>query len=373
VNAYQDAIKSFELKNNTHKAIIILTPGFPESESDTSCLPERQSFIKALQKADPLIKVIILTFQYPFRKGQYLWNGIEVYAFGGKNKSKLKRAVLWISVWQKLKKLKRRYRIKGLLSFWLGECAFVGHSFARKYNLKHYIWLLGQDAKAGNRYVNYIKPKGDSIIALSDFLAEEFFKNYLILPKHVLPTGVDPDEFDTIPSIRTIDICGAGSLIPLKRYELFIEVVKQVVFYYPDLKVVLIGDGAERSRINALIETYGLKQTIEVTGEIPHKKVLEFMQRSKIFLHTSEFEGFATVISEALYAGAHVVSFCKPMEEKIDQLYIAENIKEMIQIVIELLRNHPESKCVLPYNVDTTARQVLNLFIHEGKANLVKI
>jgi hypothetical protein len=147
---------------------------FPANEADSTCITPLQIFVKALQQNYPGIKIIVLTFQYPFVTKNYKWNNVNVIAFGGKGKGKLFRLMVWFRVWQRLKKLNRQYHIKGLLSFWLNECAFIGSKFARSKNLKHYCWLLGQDAKAGNGYVPRLNMKGDELIAISDFIVKEY-------------------------------------------------------------------------------------------------------------------------------------------------------------------------------------------------------
>ncbi len=71
------------------KTLIILTPGFPKNEEDTTCVPPQQIFVKALKEAAPGLNIIVLTFQYPFYSKEYLWNGINVISFGNKNDNKL--------------------------------------------------------------------------------------------------------------------------------------------------------------------------------------------------------------------------------------------------------------------------------------------
>jgi hypothetical protein len=46
--------------------LVILTPGFPEGEYDTVCLPFAQSLIKAINRKFSFIEIIIFSFQYPF-------------------------------------------------------------------------------------------------------------------------------------------------------------------------------------------------------------------------------------------------------------------------------------------------------------------
>ena len=54
-------------------------------------------------------------------------------------------------------------------------------------------------------------------------------KNYGIVPKHHVPVGIDASMFNAWNAIRDIDVMGAGSLIPLKRYDLFIQLIQQLV------------------------------------------------------------------------------------------------------------------------------------------------
>jgi glycosyltransferase involved in cell wall biosynthesis len=45
---------------------------------------------------------------------------------------------------------------------------------------------------------------------------------------HVIPPGIDEREFPRPNSTKDIDIVAAGSLIPLKQYHIFIEVVAEL-------------------------------------------------------------------------------------------------------------------------------------------------
>src|ERR1700761_5854311 len=108
------------------EALIILTPGFPANETDTTCIPPQQVFVKALTEVAPRLKIIVLTFQYPFFSMRYEWNGVEVISFGSKIHSRVVRKFVPVRVLLELIKFNKQYRIIGLLSFWFGRCARVG-------------------------------------------------------------------------------------------------------------------------------------------------------------------------------------------------------------------------------------------------------
>jgi len=348
---------------NKVDTLVILSPGFPANEADTTCMPPMQLFVKALKEVCPGLNIIVLTFQYPFFAGEYEWHGIKVIAIGGKSKAKLRRARSWLKAWKILRDLNKQYNLMGLLSFWLGECAFVGHYFAGRHQLPHYTWILGQDAKKGNKYFSWIKPGSDSLVALSDFVAREFTKNYGITPALVMPVGIDTSLFGEAPAKRDIDLLGAGSLIPLKQYRLFVETVGILKEFFPGIKAVICGKGPELEALQSLAEKLNLKNNITFAGELPHAEVLALMQRSKVFLHTSNYEGFGAVLAEALYAGAHVVSFCKPMDRDYRHHHVVNDSKEMSAEILKILKNTRRGHDpVLMCRVQQIAKNMVSLF-----------
>jgi len=354
-----------------HKTLVILTPGFPEHEEDSTCIPPQQIFVKALQEEYPELNLVVLTFQYPFFSGEYLWHGIKVIAFGNPRNSRVIRRFTGLKVLRILHKLNKETQIVGMLSFWLGKCAYIGNIFARRYGLKHYIWLLGQDAKAGNKYFAKTKPTTDRLIALSDFLVREFSKNYGMTPAHVIPVGIDVARFKDSDAERDIDIIGAGSLIPLKQYNVFLEVIASLRTAISNVKTIIIGDGTEMKHLKEMTAVLGLGNNISFAGRLPHDEVLQMMQRAKAFVHTSNYEGFGAVCLEALYAGAQVISFVKPMDATIENWYIAADETDMVNKLESLLTNPDASyQSVLPFSIQRNARAMMQLFESDNPTNV---
>jgi glycosyltransferase involved in cell wall biosynthesis len=349
------------------QTLVLLSPGFARDEMDTTCIPVLQYFVKNLKIQYPGLHIIILAFQYPFSAGTYAFHGAQVISFNGRNRRKIFHCFIWIKVWLTLSRLKRQYQVLGLLSFWFTECAFIGSLFARCYRLKHFSWLLGQDAKAGNKYFSLLQPRAENLIVLSDSMAGEVFKNYSLRPRHIIPFGVDASIFPAQTKARHIDIMGAGSLIPLKRYGLFLEVIARLTEKFPDLRVVLCGQGPEKASLLDRIEKGKLQKHITLLDEVPHAQVLALMQQSRIFLHTSGYEGFAAVCAEALYAGAHVVSFCQPIQQPIRHWHIAHSEEELLGHLAHLLSDKAlRHEKVLPFTMQGACAEVMKLFGYYG-------
>lgn len=309
----------------------------------------------------PGLDILVLSLQYPFEKKIYYWNSIPVISFGGKNKGGLSRLLLWQKVKRELKEINSQKRLIGIISFMCGECALLGKRFASRHYLKHYSWILGQDAKNINIYVRYIRPQANELVALSDFIIEEFEKNHKIRPAHLIPPGIEPRLFSDERVEKDIDILAAGSLIPLKQYHILLEVAAAIKKAKPGIKVQLAGDGPERLRLQQLINQLGLEDNVTLTGELPHTEVLHLMQRAKVFLHPSSYEGFGVVCIEALYAGARVVSFCRPMKDEITNWHIVSNKDEMVNTTLKLL-DLPVSTDEVLFPVQSSVERFMKLF-----------
>ena len=348
--------------NKTSKTLVVLTPAFPANEFETVWVRPKQLFIRKLQEDFPALNIIILSFNYPLHKKEYLWRGIKVIPFNGLQKRRLRRVWMWISVWRKLTQLRKEYDLLGLFSFWCGECALVGKRFAAGRGLKHFAWISGMDAKKENNLVKLIRPEAEGLIAMSVFLQKEFYRNHSVKAKHIIPIGIDPAEFDTREQKRTIDILGVGSLNDFKQYDMFIRIVKQLSDSFPNITAVICGDGTERENLDSEIRAAGLQDRVTLTGLIRHDQVLHYMQRARIFIHPSAYEGFGAVCLEALYAGCQVISFCDPMELQVKHWHIVKSEDEMREKALQLLKEFVPPEKVMLYSMSESVKAVMRLF-----------
>jgi glycosyltransferase involved in cell wall biosynthesis len=346
----------------TKTAIILLTPGFPSDESDTSTLPAFQQFALSLSKQYPLCKLIIVSLDYPFIKKEYLWKGIPVYALAGKNRGSIHRILLYFRANALLKKISRRFSIKGIISLWLTDCAYLGEKFSKRKKIPHVIWIIGQDAKPGNKFVNRINPSPGQLVAMSDFLRAEFLKNYHIRASYVIENGISESIFPPLnTSTRPIDILGAGSLIPLKNYSLFIRLISELRNAFPNIQAQIAGEGEEFDKLKKMIIQSGLEKNLRLLGARPHSETLELMNQSRIFLHTSLYEGNSTVLMEALYSGCQVVSTQSLSEAPVENLFVSADRIALVQQLSTLLNQTPVPRQVLFNTMDRSAKKIMDL------------
>jgi glycosyltransferase involved in cell wall biosynthesis len=123
----------------------------------------------------------------------------------------------------------------------------------------------------------------------------------------------------------------------LKGYLLFPELINDLKKDFPEIKACIIGKGEQEQAIKEKIKRYDLENNLELIGGLPHAEVFSYMQRSKIFLHTSSYEGQSTVIMEALANGLNIVCFDIGRADVKDRIWACKDKEEMARKLKELL------------------------------------
>ena len=94
-----------------------------------------------------------------------------------------------------------------------------------------------------------------------------------------------------------------GRLTASKRHDRLLKVYKESNI---DAKLLIVGDGEEYENIQNEIRRLGLEKRVEMCGFVSNPYAL--IKDAKVLLLTSDYEGFAIVLVEALMLGTPVVS-----------------------------------------------------------------
>ena len=346
-----------------NKTIVILTPGFPADELDSPCIPALQDYVLCLQKTFPSVRIVVLAFQYPYVRGYYTWNKIDVFSASGKNKKFFYRIRTWKRILAELKKIHRDFGIDILHSFWLGEATFIAQRFAKGKNIKHIATLFGQDALPSNKYLRILKYNTMSVVANSEFTDRTFFDATHRNANRVIHFGLNPELLGATEEVkRSYDIIGVGSFTKLKNYELFVKIISELVHDFPDVKAMIIGNGEMRSLLTEQIHSYKLENTIELKGIIPRQEVMHHMKQSKIFLHTSSYESAGTVFPESLSCGCELVCFNTGFIPTSDKSHVCKDSNEMIRVLKSLLSRSPNYSSVKVPLIKETVQEFASLY-----------
>ena len=161
--------------------------------------------------------------------------------------------------------------------------------------------------------------QSDGITVPSHFLRHATFDKLNVptdVPIEVIPNFVDSERFrprgeaeERGPSIATIGgsdmvLSHVSNFRPVKRIQDVVRVFEIVQRSVPS-HLVLVGDGPERSRIEALVRELNLEQKVCFLGK--QEDFVPVLQRSDLFLLPSESESFGLAALEALSCGVPVV------------------------------------------------------------------
>ena len=105
----------------------------------------------------------------------------------------------------------------------------------------------------------------------------------------------------TAPVIGTV-----GRLSEVKQQDLLIHAARQLLDRWPDLRVVLVGDGPERARLESVAREAGMQDRVLFLGYQPCPE--QFLRILDVFVLTSRTEGFPVSLLEAWRAERPVVT-----------------------------------------------------------------
>jgi glycosyltransferase involved in cell wall biosynthesis len=344
-------------KRNT---LVLITPGFAASEADSGCLPLQQALVRAWQHS-AYCEVVVLALHYPYNGEAYTLFGADVRPLNGRNRGGLQGWRRRRGAAAILGELHRSRSIIGMISCWYGEAAAIGSRFARSHGLPHFCWILGQDAREANHWPRRLRLPGSELVALSPFLQSEFARCHGIRPARVLLPGIEEPVLPEAPGERPLMILGVGSLIPLKRWTVFLQVVAALRKEFPSLQAVLAGSGPEAESLRETAAAMGLAACVRFAGQLPHAGVLHLMRAARLLLHPSEFEGYSGVCQEAIAVGTPVVSACAPGDKLPAGWQLAANPSEMIRAARAALLQ-TQGICPTSFPIAQTAQQWLDLF-----------
>jgi glycosyltransferase involved in cell wall biosynthesis len=101
-------------------------------------------------------------------------------------------------------------------------------------------------------------------------------------------------------------VLGMGRLSEEKGFDVLIRAHVRLLREGVCHRVVILGEGRERRRLETLIDELGVRDTVSLPGFVSDP--LHYMSQSSVFVLSSRFEGFSLVVLEALAMGLPVVS-----------------------------------------------------------------
>lgn len=117
------------------------------------------------------------------------------------------------------------------------------------------------------------------------------------------------DTDGLIASKKNLSLLWAGRLIGWKRPEQAVLLADRLRKEGVDFSLDIVGSGECEQKLRGMIEKMSLGDRVRMLGAVPPEKVRESMERSDIFLFTSDKnEGWGAVLNEAMNSACAVVA-----------------------------------------------------------------
>lgn len=133
-----------------------------------------------------------------------------------------------------------------------------------------------------------------------------FYSKKLQARTTIIPNPVTEKVFELKPVEKENRLIAVGRLAYQKNYSMMLEAMKNIISDFPDYHLVIYGDGPERKVYEQEIADKGLEKYVSLPGKT--ERILEEMNRSKVFVMTSDFEGMSNAMLEAICVGLPVVT-----------------------------------------------------------------
>ncbi len=160
-----------------------------------------------------------------------------------------------------------------------------------------------------DRLVAWLTTPVDVLVAMSERLAVEAHR---VFPSRKVQTIYEPildDDFRFKPSTskqaQSNTIICAGRLNPQKDFLTALRAFS-LLADRPELRLVLLGEGPMRKRLEREATKLGIADRISMPGHVPD--IAPWLSEARLFLMSSRFEGYPAVLVEAIVAGVPIVT-----------------------------------------------------------------
>jgi glycosyltransferase involved in cell wall biosynthesis len=160
-------------------------------------------------------------------------------------------------------------------------------------------------------------PWADEVVAVSSGAADSLTE-MIGLPRssiHVIYNPLIPSDLESrIQAVCTHPwlvsggkpvILAAGRLARQKDYPCLLRALA-ILRQQMDVRLLILGEGSERAKLENLVNELGLRGNVDMPGYI--ENIYSYMARVSTFVLSSAWEGFPSVLVEAMACGVSVVA-----------------------------------------------------------------
>lgn len=147
------------------------------------------------------------------------------------------------------------------------------------------------------------------IILLSErdaaYFAPRLRERVAVIPNPFLPPPAPPGTTRFDAATRPPRLIAVGRLHHDKGFDILLEAFALLQDSHPQWRLIVLGEGEERARLEALRDALHLRERVSFPGRV--KDPYHFLTRATLFVMPSRTEGFPLALCEALACGLPAV------------------------------------------------------------------
>ncbi len=162
--------------------------------------------------------------------------------------------------------------------------------------------------------LKFVFSRMSRIIVPSFYLRDILMKHYGVKSDKVavVYNSVDCKAIETASSGHRKrngkQIITIGRMVRHKRMAGVITALRELSQKFPDISLVMVGDGPERVNLERLVEKLEVTQRVRFYGNIGRDKTLELLKIADVFVLNSIYEGLPHTVIEAMACSVPVVA-----------------------------------------------------------------
>jgi len=204
----------------------------------------------------------------------------------------------------------------------------------------------------------------------------------------IIHCGVVPERYaskalTTQRTAEDVQLLFVGRLSPVKGVRLLIEAFQRAQAQMPELKLVVVGDGPERQKLEALAASETMN--VRFTGYQSQDAVADHLMQSDILVLPSFAEGLPVVLMEALVSQTPVIcSQVAGVGELVEHgvsgfIVPASDVESLTKRILELTQNVEQriamgkagqQTVIEQFDIDIEAARIGQLFVDPDHENL---
>jgi len=197
------------------------------------------------------------------------------------------------------------------------------------------------------KLIRYFYPRAP-LLVVSESTREEFRR--LGFPKQnlvIAPNCIDPSIYRPtgVEKSKAPLVGYFGRLKKYKSVDHLLLAFKIVRKDLPEVRLKIVGDGDDRTRLERIAREHGLRDCVEFAGYVSVEKKIEYLQQMHFVVNPSSKEGWGLTVLEANACGTCVIASDVPglrdavIDGETGLLYDYANVEQLAEKISLLLRD----------------------------------